>query len=275
MRIKAIMLALVAVLLLLHGCAKQEPQQKPETIVVPEVSSISFDIIELDQAPHVVRRMVKDMKDQEFATWAVVDGTAYIVLVPGATGDNMKVEIDEIEQRVPEENYSWLNVSIKYMANEEDEAEPVVAKFDLKKTPKAVGFQTDRVDAILAPTPRNPKQAAASQQQEQKSLEEGKEDKIRPTSIRITRPTGGEVVSSPVQITGRVDGINGELRARLKNSSGLVLAEKPVKVTDSEFEVSLSFSVSQKEQGLVEVFQIHPQEDTVLSKTAVSVTIQP
>ena len=58
------------------GCSaakKPEPEAKPETIVVPDVSRLSFETIDYDQSPEIVQSLAQTLKDKHFATWTTVN----------------------------------------------------------------------------------------------------------------------------------------------------------------------------------------------------------
>lgn len=280
-----LVLVLAAVLLVGACTGRKEPEQKPQTLVVPEVSFIPFEIIDLNEAPSSVKKIAQSMNEHNFITWTQNNGSGYVIVYPEGKGS---VKIDRIEQRVTDTNHSWLNVKLKYSPPKEQdsEAQPIVAEFDLMNSPKTMGFQISGIDTAAVPgenaqvkkesitieekenQSRNEKNISNDEDLEEVKIQEG-------PVIRITRPAPGEAVKSPVTVSGVTALEKGEVRVCIIDSSGQVLAEKPVQVTDSKFETTLSFSISgEDQQGSVEAFIIDPGDNTELGRVSISVIIQ-
>lgn len=279
---RLILTLLTVLMLLLIGCAKaeQKPAPKPETVVVPEVSSVPFDLVELKNAPSVVQKMTMAMEDKEFINWISHAGKGYIILVPDTKNEHNAITIDRIEQRVPDKNYAWLNVKLKYStANKNKPSEPVIARFDLQNTPNAVGFQLDRLDLLMSATPQqSPVSQSTSQPVEgvNENKPGGRLEQIKGPAIKITEPAPGEAVTSPVTVKGEVGMLNGEVRVRLKDANGKVLAEKPVEVKERNIETAISFvPPAEQQQGVVEAFLINPHDQTEVSRVSIYVTLMP
>jgi biotin carboxyl carrier protein len=286
--LRKLTIACITLLLItiLTGCggADKKPELKPETIVVPEVSSIPFDMIALEDAPAVVRKVAKAMEDEEYYNWITDRGTGYILIAP-------ELDIERIEQRVPSENYAWLNVKLIEIEEEktkekEDDNKPTIVKFDLKTTPNAVGFQVadDETSATQPqpapakkPEPKAVEQTQANNQQNQpKDEEKGEETDIKGPAIRITNPMPGDAVSNPVAVSGQAGIANGSVRVRVINASGNVIAEKPVEVNGGKFETSLSFPPpANQEQGTVEAFIMNPRDNSEAGRISIYVTLLP
>ena len=279
-----ILLLFAALTLALNACtaAKKPDTDEKQSVVVPEISNIPFETIKLENAPDVVKKKVQSMQDtknQEFITWSSVGGKGYIIVFPEAFQNNVAVSVDKIEQRVPEQDYAWLNVKLTYIdestEDASDEAEPVVAKFDLKNTPNAVGFQLSRENNEPTGRPEaltninSPTEVQVEQKQEFSEEPKG-------PAIRITNPMPGDAVQSPVQVSGQVGFLNGELRIRVKNSEGEILAEKPVEITGAEFEAAIAFMPPlNQQQGFVEAVLINAQDQTEIGRVSVAVYLQP
>lgn len=276
-------------MLLLIGCAKaeQKPTPKPETVVVPEVSNVPFDLVDLKNAPAVVQKMTMTMEDKEFINWISHNGNGYIILVPDTKNEHSAITIDRIEQRVPDKNYAWLNIKLKYStANDQTRSEPVIARFDLKNTPNAVGFQLDRLDLLAPAAPSQPPATSSSSPTPQQvsdgqssngtSSDDERVELIKGPAIKITEPVPGDAVSSPVAVKGQVGMLNGEVRVRLKDANGKVLAEKPVEIKERQIETALSFiAPAEQQQGVVEAFLINPNDQTEVSRVSIYVTLMP
>jgi hypothetical protein len=226
--------------------------------------------------------MTMTMEDKEFINWISHNGKGYIILVPDTKNEKNAITIDRIEQRVPDKNYAWLNVKLKYSnANKNESSEPVIARFDLQNTPNAVGFQLDRLDLLTPATPQQP--GAVSRPSTSRPVESVTEkvsgeqtEQIKGSAIRITEPTPGEAVTSPVTVKGEVGMLNGEVRVRLKDANGKVLAEKPVEVKDRTIETAISFvPPAEEQQGVVEAFLINPHDKTEVGRVSIYVTLMP
>ncbi|MEG6616276.1 Gmad2 immunoglobulin-like domain-containing protein [Peptococcaceae bacterium 1198_IL3148] len=283
-------LMITLAMVLLTGCAGEEkkPEMKPETIVVPEVSSIPFDIIELQDAPAVVRKVAKAIEKEESFNWITTNGSGYILIKP-------TVEIERIEQRVPSENYAWINVKLKQATktttDDHDKDEPAIAEFNLKNTPNAVGFQFNRAETSAtgqqtavkkteapvvekAKVTNQPQPNQATKEVAKNNDNDDNDDKQ--PAIRITNPMPGDAVSSPISISGQVGFKSADARVRVLNSSGRVLAEKPVAIEDNEFTTVLSFPPpANQEQGTVEAFLINPKDNSEVSRISIYVTLLP
>ncbi len=276
-----LLLLFAAVTLVLNACtAAKKPDTEQRSAVVSEISDIPFETIKLENAPDVVKKKVKlmqDIKSQEFITWSSVGGKGYIIVFPEAFQKNAAVTIDKIEQRVPEQDYAWLNIKLNYAEensrDDSDEAEPVVAKFDLKNTPNAVGFQLSRKnDKPVGKSGDGTNPSAEVQIKPKQDFPEEIEGPV----LRITNPMPGDAVQSPVQITGQVGFLNGDLRVRVKNAEGEVLAEKPVEITGDGFDAAISFTEPlEQQQGFVEAVLINTQDQTETGRVSVAVYLQP
>lgn len=267
MRKSQIFLCLVLVFIIPLGCTpakKPEIPPAPKTIIVPEVSKISFRMVEYDRAPEIVLAMAKNLDEKHFAAWTAVNGANYIIVGQEQLPAGNSVQITEIQRRVPANNFDWVNVRLKYVTNaspgqKTGTEKPLVASFTLDRTVKAVGFEIEK--AAPAPTPA-PKVTQPSSQVTEKGL-------------KLDTPKPGDQVKGPVQVSGSASGIEGTVRVRLKNSSGLTLVEKPVQVAGGKFNTMLSFtSPVREETATVEAFVTGEggiEKDTV----SVPVTILP
>lgn len=234
------------------GCGaarKPEPTPPaPKTIVVPDVSKITFETIELEKSPEIVRALAKNLDGKHFATWTAVNGKNYVVVSQTKLTAGSAVEINEIERRVPANDFDWINVKLRYLADvpklptgqRADLEKPIVAVFSLDRAVNALGFEFERAPATPPPatqTPEAPKEQATEK------------------GLRLNSPKPGERVKGPMQISGNVSGVDGTVRVRIKDSSGLTLAEKPVQVSGSRFSTSVNFSSpASEERGSVEAF---------------------
>lgn len=251
-------LCLLLVSLIPLGCSpakKPAPAPEPKTIVVPDVSSISFKTIDYDQAPEIVRAMAKNLKDSNFATWTNVNGTNYVVISQASLPIGSSVKITDIQRRVPANDFDWVNVKLKYTPStatgqKSQSSKPIVATFTLDRTIRAISFEVERdKSAGTGAAPTTPRATSPAQH------------KVTPNQqpaakgLQLTSPRAGEPVKSPLQVSGTAKGITGTVRIRVKNAGGLTLVEKPVQVVNGSFNTMVSFTMpTAEEKGTVEAF---------------------
>lgn len=258
MRVRNLLLFLCLSLLfaLPLGCTpakKPEPTPEPKTIVVPDVSKITFETMDFEKAPEIVQALGKNLKDQPYATWTSVNGRNYIIVSQKNLPAGSAVQITEIERRVPANDFDWINVKLRYLASmpnlpagqKPDLEKPIVAAFTIDRPVKALGFEFDR-EAPKTPAPAQPSAPANPAPAPKQSAEKG---------LSLDAPKPGEQLKSPAQISGTAVGVQGSVRVRLKDASGLTLAEKPVPVNGGKFTTTMSFSSpANAEKGTVEAF---------------------
>ncbi|RYD02899.1 hypothetical protein N752_22195 [Desulforamulus aquiferis] len=146
MRKFALVMCFLFLISLSIGCgAARKPEQTepaPKTIVVPDVSKVSFETIELEKAPEIVRALANNLEESHYATWTAVNGRNYVVISQQNLPVGKGIEIIEIERRIPANDFDWINVRLRYLANvengeQEGEPKPIVAVFSLDRAVKA------------------------------------------------------------------------------------------------------------------------------------------
>ncbi|GAB6182182.1 hypothetical protein JCM14036_35010 [Desulfotomaculum defluvii] len=270
-------LCLVLILLIPLGCApakKPEPKPEPKTIVVPDVSRITFETLDFDKAPEIVKALAKNHQEKHFATWTAVNGTNYVVVSRQKLPTGKDIEITEIERRIPANDFDWVNVKLNYRnslleekdSNKDEQTEPIVASFTLDRPVKALGFEIEREKVQeripAAPSPQlTPQQAVPN-----KTMEKG---------LKLDIPSPGEQVKGSINVSGTAIGIDGSIRIRIKDSSGLTLSEKPVQINGNKFSGVLNFSSpANAEKGTVEAF-VNGEGGVEKDIVSVPVTILP
>ncbi|MEW6063644.1 sporulation protein [Desulforamulus profundi] len=248
---------LILLVMIPLGCAparKPEPKPEPRTIVVPDVSRITFETIDYDKAPEIVQALARTLKDKHFATWTSVNGRNYVIVSQKNLPVGSGIQITEIERRVPANDFDWINVRLKYLpavpdlptGEKPDLEKPVVAAFTIDRPVKALGFEIER-EAPQARTPAAPPAPPAPPRREDNTAVE--------KGLKLDTPRPGEQVRSPMQVSGTASGVAGTIRIRLKDTGGLTLAEKPVQMNGSKFSTTMSFSSPPNpEKGTVEAF---------------------
>jgi pyruvate dehydrogenase E2 component (dihydrolipoamide acetyltransferase) len=155
---------LIAVFLLLafvlcQGCAAArkpapEPEQKPQ--VVPESSKVGFSPVDLNKAPEVVKNVAGDLAKREAATWMQVNGTSYVLISTGETATGKRVDVTDVTQRIPAQDFVWIDVKAKYVTPKEGEKAGPLTVISLKlpsQTINGVSFEVAKTPEAVAPAP--------------------------------------------------------------------------------------------------------------------------
>jgi hypothetical protein len=123
--------------------------------VIPETSKLGFSPVDLNKAPDVIKNIASDISKREAATWAQVNGTNYIL---ASVGENTKykIEITDVIQKVPAQDFIWIEVKGKYVSLKEGEKNGQVTVISLNPPNKAIngaGFEITRTAAAAPTTP--------------------------------------------------------------------------------------------------------------------------
>ncbi|MEG6521061.1 Gmad2 immunoglobulin-like domain-containing protein [Desulfotomaculum sp. 1211_IL3151] len=270
-------LCFILLMLVPFGCTaakKPEPQPQPKTIVVPDVSRVSFETIDFDQSPEIVQALAKNHQEKHFATWTSVNGKNYVLVSRQNLPVGKDIEITEIERRIPANDFDWVNVKLNYRNSlledkdrkDNEDRKPIVASFTLDRPVKALGFEMTREKEGQGPVPVAPAPQTTPQPAPNKSIEKG---------LKLDSPKPGEQVKGSISVSGTAVGMEGNVRVRIKDSSGLTLAEKPMPINGNKFSGTLSYSPpANPEKGTVEAFisgEGGVEKDTV----SIPVTILP
>jgi hypothetical protein len=176
LKLRKIMIGLLLIVFCLGtaGCPAKKPVQEPapKPLVVPETSKVGFSPVDVNNAPDVVKNIASDISKREQATWVQVNGTNYLLVSAGEKATS-KVEITDITQKIPAQNFVWLDVKAKYTSVKEGEkSNPVtVVSLNLANNTSinGVGFEivktateTQTTPAPAAQTPGKTTPAAPS-----------------------------------------------------------------------------------------------------------------
>ncbi|AGL00329.1 hypothetical protein [Desulfoscipio gibsoniae] len=132
--------------LVIFGCnqAQQKPAP-PEQTLIPKESSIGFSQVDIDELPASIKKVSSTTEDRPMVTWAHDNNNSYILLNTGQDEEDLKVS--KVIQRVPVQDFLWLDVQLDYTdgekAKDKDGNLKLVA-VKLDKTDKAingVGFE--------------------------------------------------------------------------------------------------------------------------------------
>ncbi|TEB07335.1 hypothetical protein Psch_00882 [Pelotomaculum schinkii] len=146
------------------GCPAQKQVQEPapKPLVVPETSKVGFSPVDLNNAPDVVKNIASDISKREQATWVQVNGTNYLLASAGEKATGSRVEITDITQKIPAQDFVWLDVKAKYTSVKEgDKSNPVTAvslNLTSNRSINGVGFEITKTATVTqtTPTPATP-----------------------------------------------------------------------------------------------------------------------
>jgi len=259
------------------GCAatrKPAPQPQAKTYVVPEVSRVSFETVNLRDCPKVVRDVARSIRDRKTNTWVQSGNNAYILASTGNSKSN-NMEVDEILQRVPQQGMNWLDVKLKYSGRAAglqngSEANVTVVRADVNDRPEGVGFEVveTATGEVARTSPAAPaKQAPANQNTSQQG------SMVVNTGAEITQPAPNQEVTSPLKVSGNLKSPAQKIRLRLVTRNGQVMKEDelPTPGGDGSFETTMSYNPpSLPRTGMVEVISVDSSgNDQLLARVPV------
>lgn len=93
-------------------------------------------------------------------------------------------------------------------------------------------------------------------------------------AIWVTHPTPQQVCSVPLMVKGSARVFEGQVKARLLDSSGKILAENQATATAvapkrGDFEMSIKFTPPSAGEGVLEVYQVNPADGTPGDKVSI------
>lgn len=153
-----LLIMLLAFAVFIFGCQAQQKPAPPaeQTKLIPSESNIGFTEVDENQIPASVKKIVASMSDRQEAAWAAVGDNNYIILNP--EDDDEPVKINEIIQRVPSQNFIWLDVKLvendqengqKDDGQKDEDEKAKLRVYKLAKTDNAVngvGFEFKETD---------------------------------------------------------------------------------------------------------------------------------
>lgn len=197
--------------------AKKPDQTRNKTFIVPEVSRVTIDAVDLKSAPGVIRNIAKDIQDRDATTLARADGKTYIIVSQGDRTRNYDMKVDEVLQRLPQQGFTWLEVRLSYSRKKEPRAgaEPVltVVRADVSSPPEGVGFTLAGLEPAGRPPAPAPEKTAAPSPQDQGA------------GASIEQPAPNQEITSPVKVIGAAAAPD-KLRLRLSTRGGQILKEE-------------------------------------------------
>lgn len=152
-------LLLIIFCLAAAGCPAQKtvPEPAPKPLVVPETSKVGFSPVDLNNAPEVIKNIASDITKREQTTWVQVNGTNYLLASTGEKATISRVEITDITQKIPAQDFVWLDVKAKYVSVKEgDKSSPVIVvslNLTSDRTINGVGFEITKTTTVTQPTP--------------------------------------------------------------------------------------------------------------------------
>lgn len=165
---KVAVLVLVLSTLIVFGCnAQRKPAPDPEPRLIPQESSIGFSQVDIDEVPASIQKIASAMENRPMLTWAQDNNNSYILLNAGQ--DEQTIKVNKVIQRVPVQDFLWLDVQLDYTdddkgKNNSNNRKLVVVKLDnTDKAINGVGFEfqgedtedpeEEKPQATPAPTP--------------------------------------------------------------------------------------------------------------------------
>jgi hypothetical protein len=96
--------------------------------------------------------------------------------------------------------------------------------------------------------------------------------------IQVTAPKINAQIKSPVQLSGQAAVFETQLRARIKDASGLTLAEAQLVAKKGQtmvpFSAKIKYKKPSRNEGLVEVFEISAKDGSEIHKISIPVIFQ-
>ncbi|MFZ5632721.1 MAG: Gmad2 immunoglobulin-like domain-containing protein [Bacillota bacterium] len=264
---KKIVTALLVCLAMAGLCscsaARKPEQPRNNTIIVPEVSRVNFDTVDLQSAPKVIRDMAKALENRDAAAWGQSGGKAYMIISQGERTKSYEVKVDDVLQRIPEQGFTWLEVKIIYDKRKEPakSGEPAitVVRADVKNVPQGVGFTANGLDVagppVNRPVPRAGPPAAQGDQ----------------SAAVIEQPAPNQEVSSPVKVRGTVRA-PGQKRLRISTRGGQILKEEIVNPTPGTGAFSAEITYSPPEMatpGEIALIAVSGGDEKILARVPV------
>ncbi|OAT86446.1 Gmad2 immunoglobulin-like domain-containing protein [Desulfotomaculum copahuensis] len=272
MRRFSLLLLVVIAGLLFGGCTaarKPVPPAQPRTVVVPAEKSISFDRVDPAKAPDEVKDVAKAMGNTAGTAWVRTGTDTYLLLNQGPQARRLKAEINDVVQRIPRDNFTWLEVKVKYTRQAAVPAAPAgpvltiarVGKLD--RTINGVGFTFSRPAHVPAAPPPSGARPSPAPPAATAGL------------AAISTPAAGSTITSPVKVSGQGRHPGGELHISLVDGRGHTLAGAPVKVPAGHmgpFETTLHYTAPASPQtGYVEVLAVDGGQEKLLSRVQVTI----
>lgn len=263
------LLLTAALVLAVAGCSaarKPAPEPQPKTYVVPEVTTVNYDPVKLDDCPGVVREVARSIRDREATTWVQSGNNAYILASTGKNNNSNLLEVEDILQRVPEQNVNWLDVKMKYTKRESgdsgDDSNITVVRADVKDPPEGVGFEINReqkAGGTAAQTPAQTPAAPAKQVPQTAKQPRPTNQGVASEGAVITQPAPNQEITSPVKVAGNVKAPADRLRLRIMTKSGQIMKETEISppASGGNFETSVDYNPpSLPRPGVVEIIGI-------------------
>jgi len=100
----------------------------------------------------------------------------------------------------------------------------------------------------------------------------------RNNSIKVVSPKINEQIKSPVQISGQAAIFEAQFNARIKDNSGLILAEAQLRTEEgqmmSPFSARIKYKKPSRREGTIEIFDISAKDGSEIHKISIPVIFQ-
>lgn len=262
---KIIAVILAALLILgLGACSAAKKPQTPQnrTMIVPEATRVTFDAVDLKKAPKVVRDIAKTLEKRDAAAWAQAEGKAYLIISQGNRTSNYDLKVDDVMQRMPDQGFTWLDVTLAYKRGEtsgDGGTPPVITVFraDLNTPPGGAGFTVTGLGSPGRPEATRPAAPPAAPG--------------AAAGVAISQPAPGQEITSPVKVQGTARG-QGQMRVRISTRGGQIIKEENLSPAPGTGAFSLQITYSPPEMpapGEISIISTGGGEEKVLARVPV------
>lgn len=264
-RIVSVLVLLAVVALCSCSPAKKPAPPQNRTILVPEVSRVTFDTVDLNTAPKVVRDIARVLEKQDASAWTAAGGATYLIFSQGDKTRKYDLAVDEVLQRIPDQGFTWLDVRLKYKKREQPAPAEggifTVVRADVATPPGGVGFTITWPETTTPQAPAAPRAAPPP----------GQGVQITPGGALIEQPSPSQVITSPVRVTGSVSP-QGQKRVRISTRGGQIIKEEnlPSLPGTGAFSIEITYSPPETPAaGEISIIEPAGDDERVLAKVPV------
>lgn len=97
-------------------------------------------------------------------------------------------------------------------------------------------------------------------------------------SVKISSPKVGAAVKSPVTVSGQTSISEAALQARIKDASGLILAQTKIITakgqTVSPFSASIKYKKPTRSKGTIEIYSVSPKNGSEMNRLTIPVVFK-
>ncbi len=262
-------ICILTALFILPACSafqKPAPQQD-KTLIVPEVTTVDFEQIDLKTAPKAIRDMARALEKQDATSWANSGNKSYLIISQGDKTKNHQIEISQILQRMPESGFTWLDVKLEYTKSQNpsknDEKPVTIIRADVNNLPNGAAF------TITGLTPgESPPKAVPIEKQPPATTPPAAGN----AETSIKQPAANSQITSPVSVQGITKTPDRQIRVRIITRGGQIIKEESVAANRAtgEFFKEIKYNPpSTATPGEIEVLATFGDDEKVLASIPV------